>query len=53
MTRPKKSLHLLVKNPNTSLHYYFNPTNRLHLLNWMKRTQALLRSNLLGLIQSK
>lgn len=53
MTRPEKSLQLLVKNPNSSLHNYFNPTNRLHLLNWMKRTQALLRSNLVGLIQSK
>jgi len=48
--RPKKSSHLLINNPVTSLHIFFNPKYRLHLLNWMKRKRALLRSNSLGII---
>jgi len=30
MSRPKKSLHFLVNNPNTNLHIFFNPKYHLH-----------------------
>ena len=30
VSRPKKSLHFLVNNPNTNLHIFFNPKYHLH-----------------------
>jgi len=30
VTRPKKSLHIITKNPTTSLHFLFNPEMGLH-----------------------
>jgi phage shock protein PspC (stress-responsive transcriptional regulator) len=33
MTRPKKSLHLLLINPDSNLHIFFNPKYCLLLLN--------------------
>jgi len=44
MSRPKKSLHFMIKNPDTNLHFNINPEYRLHLLNLMKRKWALLKS---------
>jgi hypothetical protein len=52
MSRPEKSLHLLINNPVTSLHIFLNPEYRLHLFYRMKRKRALLRSNSPGIIQS-
>jgi hypothetical protein len=52
VSRPEKSLHLLINNPVTSLHNFLNPEYRLHLFYWMKRKRALLRSNSPGIIQS-
>ena len=49
MTRPKKSLHILVDNPATSLQLIFNPEYCLHLHWRFKRKRALLRSNLPGI----
>ena len=39
----------MVKNPNTSLHNFYYPNYRLHLLNQVKRKRAMLRSNSPGL----
>lgn len=33
MSRPKKSLHILLHNPVTNLHIYFNPKYNLLFLN--------------------
>jgi hypothetical protein len=52
VSRPEKSLHLLINNPVTSLHIFLNPEYRLHLFYRMKRKRALLRSNSPGIIQS-
>jgi hypothetical protein len=52
LSRPEKSLHLLINNPVTSLHIFLNPEYRLHLFYRMKRKRALLRSNSPGIIQS-
>ena len=52
MYRPEKSLHLLIKNPVTSLHFFINPKYRLHLMNQMKQKRAMLRSNSPGIIWS-
>jgi len=32
VSRPEKSLHILIKNPDTSLHIYFNPEYRLQII---------------------
>ena len=52
MSRPEKSLHFLINSPVTSLHIFFNPKYHLHLFYHMKRKQAMLRSNLPGIIWS-
>ena len=52
LSRPEKSLHLLFKNPDTSLHIFYNPKYRLHLPDKVKRKRAMLRSNSSGLAWS-
>jgi hypothetical protein len=32
MTRPEKSLHILVKNPDSNLHFLVSPEIALHLI---------------------
>jgi hypothetical protein len=31
MTRPEKSLHFLIKSPDSNLHYFVSPERALHL----------------------
>ena len=50
MTRTEKSLHILVKSPDSNLHFLVSPEIALHLFYRMKRKRAMLRSNSPGLM---